>query len=155
MKRLIVTALCTVLLAACEITPGSGPPPVGATVQTIEPGRFRVVFRGRSRASPAEVGDRALLMAAQTTLGGGYDWFEVVDRASDIGPPTSPRFSFGIGGGSFGRRSGVGVSTATGFGGEPTAIAILEVIAGRGAKPADRDAYDARAVVDSLSARLS
>jgi len=154
MKRLALPLLCALALTACETTPGAGPPPVGASVQSVEPGRFQVTFRGRSGAAPAEVADRALLAAARAVLDGGYDWFEVVERARDVAPPTSPRFSIGIGSGSYGRRSGFGVGGSTSFGGGASAVASLEVVAGRGAKPTGLNAYDARAVVDSLGARL-
>jgi hypothetical protein len=153
MNRLAVPALC-LLLAACETTGGPPPPPLGASVQAVEPGRFRVIYRGRSRVSGAEVRDRALLEAARTALAGGYDWFEVVDRSTEYAPPTRPRFTLGLGTGSYGRGGGFGIGTSTSFGGEAASLATLEVIAGKGSKPDRLSAYDARAVVDSLGAQL-
>ena len=79
MKRLAVSALCLALLGACETTGG---PPVGPSDQALEPGRYRVTFRGVSGASQAEVSDRALLHAANLALMQGYDWFRVYDRSN-------------------------------------------------------------------------
>ena len=153
MNRLALSALCLGLLAACETT-GSRPPPVGASVQDLEPGRFRATYRGTSPMSEAEVRDRGLLQAAEMTLARGYDWFRVVDRFNDVAPPTRPRFSFGLGVGSYGRSSGVDVGGSTGFGGEGTYVVTLEVMAGKGRPPGTPDAYDARAITSTLGPRL-
>jgi len=154
MRRFILPAVCLVLLAACQTTGAARPPPVGASQFEIEPGRLRVTYRGTSAMNDAEVRDRALLAAAEGSLARGYDWFRVVDRSSDIAPPTSPRISFGLGTGSYGRSSAVGVGASTGFGGEATYVSSLEVMAGRGQRPATPDAYDARSVSDTLRAQL-
>jgi hypothetical protein len=154
MKRVALTAIAVVLLAACETTGGYRPPPVGASEQEVEPGRLRVTYRGPSRMSEAEVRDRALLRAAELTLARGYDWFTVTDRFGEIAPPTRPRFTIGIGSSSFGRRSAVGLGGSTSFGGEGTFVATLEVVAGRGARPPGPDAYDARSVANTLGPRL-
>lgn len=153
MNRLAIPVLC-LLLVACETTSGPPPPPLGASVQAIEPGRFRAIYRGRSRMSGAEVRDRALLEAARTALAQGYDWFEVVDRADDYAPPTRPRFTLGVGTGSYGRGGGFGLGTSRSFGGEAASLASLEVVAGKGPKPNRLTVYDARAVADSLGAQL-
>jgi len=138
-------------LAACETTSG---PPVGPSVQAVESGRYHLTYRGTSRMSEAEVRDRALLLAAQTTLRSGYDWFQVTGRSSTIAAPTGPQFSLGIGGASFGRHSAVGGGVGTTLGGEGTYVAGLEVLMGKGAKPAGSDAYDARDVDATLGRRL-
>jgi hypothetical protein len=155
MKRLALSVLCLALLAACESTGGYRPPPIGASDQEVEPGRYRVIFRGLPRASAAEVHDRALLHAAELTLARGYDWFRIVERFDDVAPPTGPRFTLGIGGASFGRHSAVGVSGARSFGGEGTLVSVLEIVAGRGDRPGSPDVYDARAVSDTIRRRLS
>jgi hypothetical protein len=154
MERLAVSALCAVLLAACETVGGVRPPPVGASILEVEPGRYRVSFRGVSGASDAEIRDRALLQAAELALARGADWFRVVDRYGDIAPPTRPRFTFGLGVGGYGRHSGVDVGASRSVGGEGTFVSTLEIQLGRGARPADPDAYDARAVADTLRRRL-
>lgn len=152
MRRLAASALCLMILTACETTGGG--PPVGLSQMEIEPGRVRVTYRGTSSMSEAEVRDRALMAAAEASIARGYDWFRVTERFSELGPPTSPRFSFGLGTGSYGRSSAVGVGASTGFGGEPTVVVTIEALGGRGARPADPDAYDARSVSDTLRAQL-
>jgi len=155
MKRLAAGFACLVLLGACASTaPAARPPPVGASVFEIEQGRFQVTYRGPSRASGDEVRDRALLHAAELTLSRGYDWFRIVDRSMGVAPPTTPRFTFGFGSGSYGRRSGFGLGASTSTGGEPSYIASLQILPGRGPRPPGADVYDARSVADNLRARL-
>ena len=158
MKKLIVPVACALALTACATPthygPAGSPRAVGYAEQPIEPGRFRVTFRGGSGAGPQQVSDYALLRAAELTLANGADWFQVASRSTDVGPPAGPSFSIGIGGGSFGRHSGVGGGVETGGGGEATYIATLEIVIGRGPKPDTPDSYDARAVAGSLRARL-
>jgi hypothetical protein len=144
-------------IAACATTapygPAATPRSVGYFDQQIESNRFRVSYRGPSGMSRTEVEDLAMLRAADLALEQGYDWFQIIGRYGDLGPPTSPRFSFGIGGSSFGRNSAVGVGTSTGFGGQPSFIANLELMMGRGAKPSTPDAYDARSVANVIRPR--
>lgn len=160
MKRLVLSALAALSLAACA-TPtvyqaATGPGAVGYSEFRIEPGRYRVMFRGGSSASQRQVMDYALVRAAELTLAEGYDWFRVSDRSVDVssGGSSGPRFSFGVGGGSWGHSGGVGMGVGTTFGdtgyggGSPTAS--LEVFMGRGPKPPGLDVYDARAVRSSL-----
>lgn len=154
MRRLALYAASLVLLGACETTGRSAPPPLGVSQMEIEPGRIRVTYRGTSRMSEAEVRDRALLAAAEGTLARGYDWFEITDRFTDIAPPTGPRFTFGLGGGSYGRGGGMGLGASTSTGGRGTLVVSLEVRAGRGERPSGPDAYSARSVSDTLRTRL-
>jgi hypothetical protein len=153
MRRLAASAVCLMLLTACQ-TSGGNLPPVGASQFEIEPGRVRVTYRGTSGMGEPEVRDRALLAASEAALARGYDWFRVTERFTDIAPPTSPRISFGLGGGSYGRLTGIGVGASTGFGGEATYIVSMETVGGRGARPQAPDAYDARSVSDTLRAQL-
>lgn len=149
MKRLFPALFGLALLSACE-TPG---PPVGPTDALIEAGRYHVTFRGVSGASGTEIEDRALLHVADLALGQGYDWFRVTSRTGGYAGPTSPQFSFGIGGGSFGRGGGFGVGGERTVGGEPSYVADMEVVFGKGPKPGV-DAYDARSVVATLGPRF-
>lgn len=153
--RRAAAVLCLALLSGCAT--GPQPPPVGASVQPLEAGRFRVSFRGRSRTPPPEVADRALLQAARTALGEGDDWLEVVGRSEAPAPATSPQFSLGLGfgGASFGRGGGYGggVGGSETFGGGETLVVTLEVIGGHGPRPPTPDAYDARSAAATLGAR--
>lgn len=163
MKRLVLSALAALSLAACASTPtvyqaATGPGAVGYSEYRIEPGRYRVMFRGGSSASERQVMDYALVRAADLTLAEGYEWFRVSDRSMNYsgGGGSGPRFSIGVGGGSWGHSSGVGMGVGTTFGddgygsgsGAPTAS--LEVFMGRGPKPPSVDVYDARAVRGAL-----
>ena len=104
--------------------------------------------------SPPEVQDRALLHAANFALSQGFDWFSIASRSEAPAPPTSPQFSIGIGGGSFGRGGGVGVGGAETFGGGATLVVTLEIVGGHGPRPNMPDAYDARDVSGTLGSRL-
>ena len=157
MKRLVLSALAALSLAACA-TPtvyqaATGPDAVGYSEYRIEPGRYRVMFRGGSSATARQVQDYALVRAAELTLAEGYDWFRVSDRSmSFTSGGGGPRFSIGVG--SWGRSSGVGMGVGTTFGdsgyGGGAPMASLEVFMGRGPKPPGLDVYDARAVRGSL-----
>ncbi|MDP3175653.1 MAG: hypothetical protein Q8M88_14570 [Phenylobacterium sp.] len=162
MKRIVPLVLATMLLGACASAPtlyqpAAGPQAVGFSEYRIEPGRYRITFRGGSGAPPEQVADFALLRAADLALADGYDWFRVSDRfIRQAGPDNSPRLSIGTGGGSFGRSSsfGVGVGTSFNLGGGPALSQTLEVLMGKGAKPAGADIYDAREVRRQVGARV-
>ena len=163
MIRPIALALTTALaLAGCatpiatHFAPASGPQAMGFSEYKIEPGRYRVTFRGSPGAPSNQVADYALLRAADLTLADGYDWFRISDRSfQQAGPRTGPNFSVGVGGGSFGGRSGVGVSLGRSFdlGGSPSLAQSLEVVMGKGAAPKDADIYDARELRKTIGPR--
>jgi hypothetical protein len=149
MRRLLPALIGLALLSACE-TPG---PPVGPSDTLIEAGRYHVTFRGVSGAGGPEIEDRALLHVAGLALGQGYDWFRVTNRTGGYAGPTSPQFSFGVGGAGFGHGGGFGVGAEHTVGGEPSYVADMEVVFGRGPKPGI-DAYDARSVVATIGPRF-
>jgi hypothetical protein len=160
MKRLII-ALAALSLAACATTPtlyqpSAQPNGVGYSEYRIEPGRYRVTFRGGPGAPPQQVMDYALVRAADLAIRDGYDWFQVADRFTEGRPDRGPRVGVGVGGGDFGYRSGVSVGVGTTFnlGGGPSLATTIEVVMGRGQRPIGRDAYDARALRRSLGERI-
>lgn len=165
MTKLAIAAVVFFLglnLAACEtprpttFTPAMGPEAQGFSEYRLEPGRYRVTFRGGPGAPPDQVSDYALLRAADLTLANGYDWFRVSDRyMRQAAPDNGPRFSVGIGGASFGSHSGVGLGVNKSFnaGGGAALAQTLEVVMGKGAAPKDADVYVARAVRDSIAPR--
>jgi len=162
MKRLILTAALCASLAACASAPtvftaANGPQAVGFSDYRIEPGRYRVTFRGGPGAPPEQVADYALLRAADITLADGYDWFRVADRVMrQAGPDNGPRVSLGTGGGSYGRGGGVGIGLGTSFnlGGGPALAQTIEVVMGKGPKPPGGDVYDARQLRATLGPRV-
>lgn len=160
MKRLLIPAFAALLLAGCATAPtlyqpAVGPSAVGFSEYRIEPGRYRITFRGGPGAPIAQVSDYALLRAAELAQADGYDWFRVSDRfVAGSGPQRSSGLSLGVGGGNYGYRSGVGVGLGTSFNlGGPSVASTIEVMMGRGAKPSDADVYDARAVRAEIGPR--
>jgi len=162
MKPVLLPLIAALALAGCASTPtlyqpASGPQAVGFSEYRIEPGRYRILFRGGSGAPPEQVMDYALLRAADLAIADGYDWFRVAERVVRGAPGgRSSSMSVGVGGGNYGYHSGVGVGLGTTFplGGGPALEASVEVIMGRGAKPSGPDVYDARGVRRAVGARI-
>ncbi len=156
-------ALCA--LGACATAPvyapASGARASGYSHAQIEADRYFVTYRAPSGAEAALVEDFTLLRAAELTLEQGKDWFIVDRRTSEpVGAVnTGPRVGVGVGGGSFGRSSGVsgsvGLSFPIGSGSGPrVASQTLEIRTGSGAKPDEPNAYDARSVSQNLRSRI-
>lgn len=162
MNRLMLTAaLCTVL-AACTTTPtvfapATGPQSVGFSEYRIEPGRYRVTFRGGPGAPAEQVSDFALLRAADLTLAQGDEWFRVTSRYIGSGSrDNASRLSVGAGGVRSGGSSAMGLSLGTSFdlGGGPQVTQTLEIMMGRGPRPPGADVYDAQQVRQVIGARV-
>jgi opacity protein-like surface antigen len=161
MKRLVVVAAAALSLAACATAPtlyqpAAGPQAVGYSEYRIEPGRYRVTFRGGPGAPPQQVMDYALVRAADLAISEGYDWFRVADRFTEGRPDRGPRVGVGVGGGDYGYRSGVslGVGTTFNLGGGPSLSTTIEVVMGRGERPRGADVYDAKALRRTLGERI-
>lgn len=170
MKRLALIAVAASLaLGACATQPtvyqaAAGPKAVGYSEYRIEPGRYRITFRGGPGAPAGYVTDLAIRRAADLALQDGYEWFRVSDRFLQGEADHGPQVSLGVGGGSgswggggyYGHHSGtsvgLGVGTSFNLGGGPAVSATLEVLMGKGPKPQGADIYDARAV-QSMGAR--
>lgn len=160
MKRLAV-AVAVLSLAACATAPtlyqpAAGPQSVGYSEYRIEPGRYRVTFRGGPGAPPQQVMDYALVRAADLAISEGYDWFRVADRFTEGRPDRGPRVGVGVGGGDYGYRSGMslGVGTTFNLGGGPSLSTTIEVVMGRGERPRGADVYDAKALRRTLGERI-
>ena len=145
----------------------------GFSEYKVEDNRYRVTFQGGAGASERLVNDYAFLRAAEITIRDGYDWFQVVDRFGEAsgdgsrhggGPTISIGASTGSGYGSYGGYRGygrggsfgIGLGTSFPLGGRGysdgrTHARTIEIVMGRGAKPADPSAYDARQVAASLA----
>lgn len=154
MKRLLGT-LAFVVLAACASAPTKYAPALksddmGYREQRLEQERFRVTFRANADLKGPQVEDMALRRAAELTTQNGYDWFTVVTRSTDLVSgsyrPSGPTIGVGGSTGSFG--SGVGVGLGFNFGGDDRQYeSTLEILMGKGPKPSDPNAYDARTVL--------
>lgn len=161
MKRRLIPALAALAIAGCATAPtyyqpASGPQAIGYSELRIEPGRYRVTFRGGPGAPPEQVSDYALLRAADLAIAEGYDWFRVSDRfLRQAAPDQGPRLGLGLGGAEFGRHTGVGMGLGGSFslGGGASVAATVEVLMGRGAKPSGQDIYDAREVRRAVGQR--
>lgn len=161
MKRIVLSAICLLTVAACETpvvyAPAASPRSSGFTEQKIEADRIRVSFRGAG--PPAQINDYALLRAADLTLQEGYDWFRIVRRDQDMAPNAGrSSVSLGTGSTTFGRHSSVGFGVGLGtfdLSGGPMRTVSLEIKLGKGATPDDRDVYDARSVARSIRSRTS
>ena len=159
-RALVLLAACAVLTACATAptvyAPAAGPKAVGFSEYRIEPGRYRITFRGGPGAPIEQVADYALLRAADLAIAEGYDWFRVADRSTmQAAPNNGPRLSIGGGGGGGGFRSGVGVGVGTSFnlGGGPSLAQTIEVLMGKGPRPSDRDTYDAREIRRNIGPR--
>ncbi|MBS0383831.1 MAG: hypothetical protein JSS00_00615 [Proteobacteria bacterium] len=157
---LVVAAAAT--LAACQTTPtysaAVSPNAAGYSEQQIESNRYTVTYRAPGGADAQTLQDYALLRAADLTLEHNRDWFWVDRRnTSGGGYHSGPSVGIGVGGASFGHRTGVGVGAGFSFpigGGGPTATsASLDIRFGEGPKPDDPNAYDARSIAANLRAR--
>lgn len=161
MKRLALLAVVALSISACATAPtryqaAAGPDAVGYSEYRIEPGRYRITFRGGPGAPPQQVTDYALLRAADLAIADGYDWFRIADRFMEGRPDNGPRLGVGVGGADFGRRSGVslGVGTTFNLGGGPAMASTIEVVMGRGERPRGADSYDAKALRANLGQRI-
>lgn len=160
MKRFFPGLLAALALSACATPPtlyqaAASERAVGYSEYRIEPGRYRITFRGGPGAPVQQVSDYALLRAADLALADGYEWFRVADRFNEVRPDSSPRVSVGIGGASFGRHSavGVGVNQGIDLGGGPSLSQTIEVVMGKGERPRGADIYDARALRENIGPR--
>jgi hypothetical protein len=150
-------------LAACATGPTAYAPAQraggpGYAETRIEADRYRVTFRDESDGARAH--DLALLRAADLTVQNGYDWFVVTQRGAQPGAASGggPRFSVGVGGANYGGNTSIGTGVGVSFGGGGSSssgsAATIEIRMGKGAKPADTAAYDARDVQRSIGPRV-
>jgi hypothetical protein len=92
----------------------------------------------------------ALRRAAELTTQNGYEWFTVVTRNTYVADgsytPSGP--TVGLGGFTGSRGGGLGLGLGFNIGGDSRQYeSTLEVLMGKGPKPSDPNAYDARAVL--------
>jgi hypothetical protein len=186
-KKSVAFALAAVIaagLAACA-TPTPYQPNVpgqkasgGYSELRVEENRFRVNFQGNTLTSREAVEGYLLFRAAEVTVQNGYDWFSIVDRATDkqsrtyvepdplYRPWYGPGFSYWRPSWRYAGR-GMGWRSWDPFWGDPFWAsrvdvrtvdrfeASAEVIMGKGAKPADDPrAFDARSVIENLKPRI-
>ena len=165
MIRTLIFAAACAGLAACASTPSyapaTSPTSAGYSETQIENNRYFVTYRASGAADVRLLEDYALLRAADLTLQNGREWFWVDRRTLDEqnAQRSGPSFGVGIGGGSWGGRSGgsvgVGMSFPLGGGVQRANSTTLEIRMGEGPKPDASNAYDARAVSQNLRSRVT
>ncbi len=147
-------ALACLALAECAGTPtvygpAAKPSAAGYHEQRIESERYRITFRANADIKARGAEDNALRRAAEITVRDGYDWFRIVNRATElVGGRQGGGTSVGVGGSGVSYGSGVGVGV--GFDHSPDSRqwdSPLEILLGKGSKPSDPDAYDARSIL--------
>ena len=154
MKRLLGT-LAFLALAACASGPTKYGPALksadmGYREQRLEQERFRVTFRANPDLKGPQVEDMALRRAAELTTQNGYEWFTVVTRNTYLagGSYTQGGPTIGVGGSTGSYGSGLGIGLGFNFGGDDRQYeSTLEILMGKGPKPSDPNAYDARTVL--------
>lgn len=150
----LIGAIALLALAACATEPTVYGPAASNTAtgyreQRIENERYRVTFRANPDLKQAQVEDLAMRRAAEITLAQGYQWFHVVTRATDlVGGDRGGGTSVGLGGSSGSYGSSVGVGIGFNLSGDTRRYeTVLEILLGRGEKPADPNAYNAQQVL--------
>ncbi|MFN3815635.1 CC0125/CC1285 family lipoprotein [Brevundimonas sp.] len=172
MRRVILASVAALALTACATaTPYQAASPQargGYSEMQIEQNRFRVGFAGNSVTSRETVEMYLLYRAAELTAQNGFEWFQTVDRVTDrdtryvaspdpwfsshYGPYWGPSWRFyhrgywSPWGSSWGRD--MDVREITRF------EANTEILMGRGAKPNDPNAFDAREVLQNVGPRV-
>ncbi len=169
-----LAAAATLTLAGCETATPYQPIDAhnptasgGYSEQQIESNRWRISFAGNSLTSRDTVERYLLYRSAELTLAQGGDWFAANERQTDKATQTyvDPYFGayWGPRWGLYRRGYGWGYGRwgdpfwGPGFGPGPLDVtqisqyqASAEIIIGRGQKPADRSAFDARSVIEHL-----
>jgi hypothetical protein len=143
--RIILLATAAALLAGCASQAGyqarGESSRYGYAEVQVEPSRMLISYRGDSLTSRETVEMYLLYRAAETTLEHGYDYFVVAGHDAN----EQSRFEQ--------------TSVRPRFGSSYREIsnhnAAIDIVMGRGERPATlANAYDARAVRDSLRARV-
>jgi hypothetical protein len=119
----------------------------------IEQDRYRIIYRGSGGMPPELVEDYALRRAAELTVQEGYDWFRVAGRDMAGEQRGGVSLGAGVGGSSYGRRTGVGVGVGGNLGtvgAKDYFTARLEILMGSGDVPDDPGVFDARSVLDTI-----
>ena len=150
-----VVAILFLTLAACAATGPAAYGPAekgrfGYADTRIETGRYRITYDGSAGMSPDLVEQLALRRAAELTLSDGFDWFRIVNREIIGDERGGVSVGGGVGSGSFGRRSSVGVGVGGNFGtvgAQRYYTARLEILMGKDTTPEDPAIYDARDIL--------
>lgn len=162
--RLTASILLALVLSACAATGPAdyGPANVsksrsakfGYEETKLETARYRITYYGSGGMSLDQVDRLALRRAAEITLAEGFDWFRVVNHDVSGEERGGVSVGGGVGSGSVGRRSSVGLGVGGNFGtvgGRDYYTVRLEVILGDAERPDQPEFYDARSVLENAA----
>lgn len=159
MKRLMILATAVALGACAAVGPTAYGPAdqkgFGYEETRIEEDRYRITYRGSGGMLPEQVEDYAMLRAGELALQNGYEWFRVIARDMTRDQRGGVTLGAGVGTGSYGRRSSVGVGVGGNFGkiGARDFFTVrLEVLMGAGEAPDEDQIYDASSIVGAIAA---
>ena len=158
MKRLTLFVVFLCVLQACaSYSPyqPAGKNGYGYRHTQLSETQYRVDFKARDLEQGKAV-DFAMLRAAELTLEKGYDWFEVVDRESDLSHQhPDAGFNLTLGSGIYHHsRSSVFFGTGLRDTDEGIVTVLLEINMGKGNKPDAQRVYSANALVEKLRQAL-
>lgn len=159
MKRIIILTTAFALGACAAVGPTAYGPAdqkgFGYEETRIEQDRYRITYRGSGGVLPEQVEDYAMLRAGELALQNGFTWFRVVAREVTRDQRGGVTLGAGVGTGSYGRRSSVGVGVGGNFGkiGARDFFTVrLEVLMGAGEAPDEDKTYDASSIVGAIAA---
>jgi hypothetical protein len=167
----VIAATGLALLAGCA-TPTPYQPALnhatgsynpGYSETRLEDGRYRLSFAGNDLTKRETVENYLLYRAAELTLTDGYDWFEIVSRGTDEKKRVITSYDDPFAGSLYWRFYGrnrwsvwsMGMDDFDRNSTEYTRYeASAEVLMHKGAKPDDKNAYDAKSVKANLESKI-
>ena len=156
MKRLMFLVVSLLLLQACATTSPYQPANkrgYGYSETQLGDTQYRIDFKAWDIPS-GEAVNYAMLRAAELTLEKGYDWFQTVDRQSNVAKPR-PTTTVGFGLSTM-RSSHFGMGIGMGLGGSDRneSEVLLEIQMGKGIRPDATHVYSASELVENLRKAL-
>ncbi len=153
-RSVALAAACFTLVACAATGPtaytAADDKGYGYSETRVEENRYRITYRGGGGVPADEVENYALMRAAELSVQNGYDWFHIVSRDVYGEEKGGVSLGAGVGGGSYGRHTGVNVGVGGNLGkvgARAFFTARLEVVMGAGEHPEDGDVYDARSII--------
>ena len=173
MKKLILTLPLACALTACASSgprymAADEPGDFGYYESVLEKNRYRIAYK--TEGDDAGLArDYALLRAAELTLEKGYDWFEVVERDTDVEREDSHAHAvthMRVHATTY-RECGIltcrtvtrpayiePMTTETRYRGRETTVTLVEIVMGEGEKPDGGAFYEAHGLVETMRERL-
>ena len=166
--KFVYAVFMSVVLIGCASTNGyeraSGAGDYGYTDTKLEDDRYRIEYRLRGK-NIGKAQDYALLRAAELTMAAGKDWFNVVDRDSDVDEGDGRRMTeirterritrdCGLLGCRTTSSPTYGVDSTIGRIDRDATVVVVEIVLGDGEKSDNANAYDAAQLADNIRSRM-